>query len=260
MRRILITSVVALAAVLGIGSAVVATSDDSIVTQARVERSLPQAFSNIYLQQADLLGHTGLTAASLDATAMCDKGGPDHPDVGPGADWICLMSWKDPNVPMPPEGYGKFELNIHSNGCYTASGSSKLLGYQTITDAKGDEVTNPAYEFDGCFDPDGDDTPTGHTFPSVMSVLSTSVKPDARGASTVQIGCGTGDGGCSGTVVAAAGNTTLGTVPFQMQEERTTELTFPTATPAGTKEVTFTVKEDTGFGPTGPVTLPVLGG
>lgn len=260
MRRIIITSVLVLAAVLGIGSAVVATSDDSIVTKARVERSLPQVFSNIYIQQADLLGHTGLTAASLHAKAMCDKGGPDHPDVGPGGDWICLMSWKDPNVPMPPEGYGKFELNIHSNGCYTASGSSKLLGYQTITDAQGDEVYNPAYEFDGCFDPSGDNTPTGHSFKSVMSVLSTSVKPDATGAPAIQVGCGTGDGGCSGTVTATAGNKTLGTVPFQMDEERTAELAFPTAVPAGTKEITFTVKEDKGFGPTGPVTLPVLGG
>ena len=260
MRRIVITSVAVLAVVLGIGSAVVATSGDSIVTKARVERSLPQVFSNIDLQQADLLGHTGLTAASLDATAMCDKGGPDHPDVGPGGDWICLMSWTDPNVPMPPEGYGKFELNIHSNGCYTASGSSKLLGYQTITDAKGDEVYNPAYEFDGCFDPNGDDAPTGHSFESVLSVLSTSVKPDPHGAATIQIGCGTGDGGCSGTVTATAGGKALGTVPFAMQEERTGELAFPTAFPAGTKEVTFTVEEDKGFGPTGPVTLPVLGG
>ena len=260
MRRIIITSVVALAAVLGIGSAVVATSGDSIVTKARVERSLPQVFSNIYVQQADLLGHTGLTPASLKATAMCDKGGPDHPDVGPGGDWICLMSWKDPNVPMPPEGYGKFELNIHSNGCYTASGSTKLLGYQTITDTNGDDVYNPAYEFDGCFDPNGDSTPTGNSFESVLSVLSTSVKPDPKGAATIQIGCGTGEGGCSGTVTATVGDKSLGKVPFQMQEERTAELTFPAAVPAGTKEVVFTVEEDKGFGPTGPVTLPTLDG
>ena len=32
------------------------------------------------------------------------------------------MSWTDPKVPMPPEGYGKFELNVHSNDCYTAGG------------------------------------------------------------------------------------------------------------------------------------------
>ena len=260
MRRIIIPSLIALAAVLGIGSVVVATSGQSTVTRPRLERSLPQVFDNIYIQQADLLGHTGLTPASLHATAMCDKGGPDHPDHGPGSDWICLMSWKDPNVPMPPEGYGKFELNVHSNGCYTASGSTKLLGYLTITDAKGDDVPNPAYEFDGCFDPNGDDTPTGNSFPSVMSVLSTSVRTDAQGAPTIQVGCGTGDGGCSGRVVATAGKETLGTVPFQLQEERTAQLTFSSAVPAGSKEVTFTVKEDNGFGPTGPVTLPVLGG
>ncbi len=54
---------------------------------------------------------------------------------------------------MPTEGYGKFELNVHSNDCYTAAGPTKLTGFLTITDAHGKEVTNPAFEFDGCFDP-----------------------------------------------------------------------------------------------------------
>ena len=43
---------------------------------------------------------------------------------------------------MPPEGYGKFEVEVHSNGCYTAGGPSKLVGFQTITDTRGREVTN----------------------------------------------------------------------------------------------------------------------
>ena len=38
---------------------------------------------------------------------------------------------------MPPEGYGKFELNVHSNDCYTAGGPSKLTGFLTITDTHG---------------------------------------------------------------------------------------------------------------------------
>ena len=56
---------------------------------------------------------------------------------------------------MPPEGYGKFELNVHSNDCYTAGGPSKFVGLLTITDTHGNDVTNPAFEFDGAFDPDG---------------------------------------------------------------------------------------------------------
>ena len=36
---------------------------------------------------------------------MCDKAGAENKDLGPGGDWNCLMSWTDPEVPMPPEGY-----------------------------------------------------------------------------------------------------------------------------------------------------------
>lgn len=137
----------------------------SDVTKARLERNLPQTFANLYVQQARLLGHTGITAQSLRARASCDKGGPKVADRGPGADWICLMSWKDPNVPLP-DGYGKFEINAHSNDCYTAGGPSKLVGLQTITDTHGNDVDNPVFEFDSCFDPHTSNAPTGVAFPS----------------------------------------------------------------------------------------------
>src|SRR5690349_18353813 len=172
MRRTILTSLVVLlaiaAALTGVATAGVG---GSTVTRARLERSLPVVFSHMYVDQARLLGHRGVTYGSLHAKAMCDKHGPDVADVGPGGDWVCLMSWTDPNMPMPTEGYGKFELNVHSNDCYTAGSPSKLAGYLTITDTKGREVDNPVFEFDGCFDPNGDDTPTGTFFPSVLSVL-----------------------------------------------------------------------------------------
>jgi len=135
----------------------------SDVTKARLERSLPQTFANLYVQQAAILGHTHITVRSLHARAQCDKGGPKVSDHGPGADWICLMSWKDPNVTLP-DGYGKFELNAHSNDCYTAGGPSKLVGLQTITDTHGTDVPNPVFEFDACFDPHSSNVPTGVAF------------------------------------------------------------------------------------------------
>ena len=165
----------------------------------------PPTFSHLYVQQAAMLGRDGLTPGSLHAKAMCDKHGPDVADVGPGADWVCLMSWDDPQVPMPPEGYGKFEVNVHSNDCYTVGSPSKLTGYLTLTDAKGREVTNPVFEFDGCFDPGSSDRPTGVSFPSLVSVTSTTAATDAQGRPGVQLGCGTGADGCAGTVVATAG-------------------------------------------------------
>src|SRR3954465_15601602 len=131
---------------------------------ARRERTLPVTFSNLYVQQAAILGHKGITVQSLHAQAQCDKGGPKAPDHGPGSDWICLMRWHDPNVPLP-DGSGKFELNVHSNDCYTAGGPCKLVGLITITEKAGRDVGNPVFEFDSCFDPNSSNKPTGVNIP-----------------------------------------------------------------------------------------------
>jgi hypothetical protein len=160
MKTHVITFLAAGAALLGL-----AGCGGSDVTKARLERNLPQTFANLYVQQATLLGHKNITKQSLHAQAQCDKGGPKVADRGPGADWICLMRWNDANVELP-DGYGKFELNAHSNDCYTAGGPSKLVGLQTITDAHGNDVPNPVFEFDSCFDPKSSNAPTGVAFPT----------------------------------------------------------------------------------------------
>ena len=256
MRRILVPVLVLLLAVLALGGVAVARGDASTVTRARLERSLPDVFAHRYVEQARLQGRT-LTPASLHAVAMCDKHGPDVADVGPGGDWNCLMSWTDPEVPMPPEGYGKFELNVHSDDCWTASGPSRLTGFLTMTDAAGREVTNPVFEFDGCFDPDGDDAPTGVEFPSLLAVTSTTLTPDATGAAGVQVTCGTGAEGCAGQLTVTAGGTELGSVPYDLAEESTAALALPGPLPAGTAQVTLAFRLDKGTGPSSPVTLPV---
>jgi hypothetical protein len=259
MRRtilIVLTALVALVALVGVASAVTAGGNTSSVTRARLERSLPVVFANTYVNQAHILGRN-VTASSLHAKAMCDKHGPDVADIGPGGDWNCLMSWTDPQVPMPPEGYGKFELNVHSNDCYTAGGPSKLTGFLTITDKHGKDVTNPLFEFDGCFDPKSDNT--GVDFPSLFAVTSPNLTPDASGHAGVSVTCGTGAQGCVGTVVATAGKKNLGSMPFKLKEEATGTLRLPKPIAAGTKEVTFTVLPTTGVGPPGPSTIPVQG-
>ncbi|MEQ7847568.1 hypothetical protein [Nocardioides kribbensis] len=255
MRRRVLIVLAALVALLAVGSAMTAAGGGSSVTRPRLERSLPAVFAHVYAQQAHLQGRDGVTAASVHAVAMCDKHGPDVADVGPGGDWVCLMSWQDPDVPMPPEGYGKFELNVHSNDCYTASGPSKLTGFLTMTDTSGREVTNPAFEFDGCFDPGSDDTPTGSSFPSLLAVTSTSLTPAADGTVSLTTTCGTGSEGCSGRIVAAAGGRRLGSLPYDMKEESTATLVVPRPLPATAGEATFTVEPRRGVGPTGPITL-----
>ena len=259
MRRTITVLLVVLFVVTGLGAVAVAGggSDSSAITRARLERALPATFADLYVKQAHLQGRHDVTVASLRAKAMCDKHGPDVADVGPGGDWVCLMSWQDPQVPMPPEGYGKFELNVHSNACFTAGGPTKLTGYLEMTDVKGDTVTNPVFEFDGCFDPKSDNSPTGHHFPSLLSVTSTIVAPAPDGTVTLGLGCGTGARGCRGTVSATAGKTDLGTVPIDMREEELQTVAFPTPLPAGATEVVFTVTMRTGVGPSSPVTLTV---
>jgi len=260
MRRTIILVLTTLVTILALGTAVVAGGGGgSTVTRPRLERSLSNVFANVYAQQADLQGRHGVTPASLHATAMCDKHGADVADVGPGGDWVCLMSWTDPEVSMPPEGYGKFELNVHSNDCFTAAGPSKLIGFLTMTDAHGREVTNPAFEFDGCFDPKADTSPTGAFFPSLLTITSTMLTPDVDQKVGVQVTCGTGSEGCSGTVVVTAGGHDLGTIPFDLKEASTATLPVPRPVPAEATEVTFDVRLDAGVGPTSPATLPVQG-
>jgi hypothetical protein len=255
MRRFIITVIAALAVVLAVGGAVLAgTGGGSSVTRPRLERSLATEFANLYADQAALLGHRDVTPASLDARAMCDKGGAVEDDIGPGSNWNCLVTWTDPNVPMPPEGYGKFELAVHSNGCYTAGGPSRLVGFQTITDTRGGQVANPAFEFDGCFDTQGDNTPTGNEFPSLLTVTTTALLPGANREISLQLSCGTGSTGCTGSVAAKAGDADLGTVSVDMDEETTTTVHFPQPVPTQADSVTFTITMTDGTGPKGPVT------
>lgn len=123
----------------------------STITRPRVEAALLPTFTELYLQQAVILGHTEVTRASMAATDDCDKGGPRLPDVGVGADWICMIHWTDD---QGVKQNGKFELQVRSNSCYTATGPSRITGTVMITDTRGVDVPNPVFEFDGCFDPD----------------------------------------------------------------------------------------------------------
>ncbi len=122
------------------------------VTRPRLEASLNQAFSNLYVQRAQILGDPGVTVASIAADASCDRGGPSVADVGPGADWICMVSFRDDQGVLQK---GKFEIAAKANSTYVATGPSKLLGPVMIPDAGGHLVLNPPFEFDAAFDPHG---------------------------------------------------------------------------------------------------------
>ncbi len=140
----------AVAVALAAGVIAFASCGSTDVTRARLEASIVPTFDNLYVQQAAILGKPGVTVASMGSSIWCDKGGPKVADHGPGADWICVIHFTD-NTGAPQDG--KFEVQVKSNSCYTAGGPSKIVGNLTITDVQGNDVPNPVFEFDGCFDP-----------------------------------------------------------------------------------------------------------
>lgn len=200
------------AIVIVVGAGALISTSKSSITRARLERDLPQTFANRYLAQARLLGHRGVTVQSMQPKAQCYKAVPNVKDQGSGAGvWLCYMRWHDRNVDetlMP----GKFELNVHSNSCYSVTGPSKLLGLLTITDKTGKDVINPVSEFDGCFDPRGNNTPTGNTdlVPTAaaptglaaLSVAAAALRPDAQATIRPVLTCSAGQEGCAGTIAA----------------------------------------------------------
>jgi hypothetical protein len=142
-----------LAVLAGIGLALtigLAACGSADVTRPRVEGSLSEVFTNLYIQQQDMLGKTGVTATSMAATPTCHRGGggPAVPDVGAGSDWVCMVTWNDGDGAAQ---VGKFELQVRSNGCYMAGGPSKIVGPLKIRLPNGTTVINPVFEFDGCF-------------------------------------------------------------------------------------------------------------
>src|SRR3954452_23842169 len=230
MRTLCLSVILAAVALAGCGG--------SDVTRARLERSLPPAFERLYVQQAQLLGHKNITVANLHAKAQCDKGGPDVADRGPGADWICQMMWHDPNL-APGTLPGKFEVNAHSNDCYTAGGPSKVVGSFTVTDTHGHDVDNPVFEFDVCFDPHSSNRPTGIAVatpaagptaapPAALTLPARAIAPAPDGSLNPTLSCSEGDAGCAGTLTASLGRRTLGSAAYAIAPGQRTTVHFHT--------------------------------
>lgn len=219
------------ATLLVISLLVVAGCGRSTITRPRLERSIQRSFDNRYVAQAKLLGREGVSVSSLHTRAFCDKGGPTLPDVGPGSDWNCYLVYDDPNVPLT-DGTGKFELNVHANGCYTAGGSSKVVGLLTITSTLGRTVANPVAEWDGCFDPTGDNAPQPPGGAPATVSLPQGKVPISDGVVAPTLTCSAGArGGCIGTLSARIRGRTVATVNYQLPPKGDNDFPFPVAGP-----------------------------
>ncbi len=118
------------------------------ITAGRLGHAVGPTAVNLYLLQQSLIGRPGLKASSFDPNATCTKGSPATPDRGPGDDWLCLVA-------LPSAGgqpFVAYDVRVQPGGCYTAEGSVAAIGQQTLRDTRGQSVTNPLYQFDGCFD------------------------------------------------------------------------------------------------------------
>ncbi len=194
MKHRITTTVTTLALIALAGTALAGCdggpTSSTTLTRPRLERSLERSYANRYVALAKIQGHFGVTAKSLDAHAVCDKGGPTVADEGAGGDWICQVAYVDPNVPNP-DGSAKVEMNVHSNNCYTGAGSSKLVGPLNIVDTHGKQVVNPAFEFDACFDPTTNGTPNGTLL--IVNATPLPGAPVAKPAITLPTGLVTAD-------------------------------------------------------------------
>lgn len=203
-------------------------SAGTTVTRARLERSLERSYANRYVALAKIVGHRDVTVESLNTHAVCDKGGPTVVDEGPGGDWICQVAYQDPNVPNP-DGSAKVEMNVHSNDCYSAAGSTKLVGPLNIVDTTGRQVVNPAFEFDACFDPSSDSAPDGTLLivnatplpgaPPATPALKLPVgrtSADGEGRIPLLVTCAEDGPVCQGTIGVTVQGADAGTVRYDV--------------------------------------------
>jgi hypothetical protein len=121
------------------------------ITKDRLNHAVAPTFANLYVLQQSLRGRK-VSAASLNSKADCARDGAQAADSGAGNDWTCTVIWFDtgPNIAVT----ASYQLHVQTNGCYTADGDgpADLNGRQTLTAADGATVTNPLWQFDGCFD------------------------------------------------------------------------------------------------------------
>lgn len=104
-------------------------------------------FANLYVRAQVEQGRTGVTAAGLQVTSVCARGGANTPNHGPGADWACMVGFKDGDAPFRQLRY---ETTLRPDGCFVADGPPGVVGDANFLDADGVRRVNPLYALEGC--------------------------------------------------------------------------------------------------------------
>lgn len=127
-------------------------SSSTGLTAPRLQSSLGPTFANLYVLQQTEQGNPKPSAASLKASASCQKGGtPDVPQDGSGV-WLCEITYlvAGPGYPV----IAKYNVDVQTDGCYAADGDgpASVNGSPTITGPRYQQLVNPLSLIDGCFD------------------------------------------------------------------------------------------------------------
>jgi ABC-2 type transport system permease protein len=117
-----------------------------------LQNSIARAFSNLYVLQQVEQGNPRPDLGNLRTNAQCQKGGPGQPQTGAGNDWVCYITYlvAGPATPVT----ATYNVDVQTDGCYAADGDgpASVNGSRTITGSHQQQVQNPLWLIDGCFD------------------------------------------------------------------------------------------------------------
>ncbi|MEP7090867.1 MAG: ABC transporter permease [Nocardioidaceae bacterium] len=153
-RRALATTMLSLAALVGVTALLVATTtpaNGAGIDKRKLQTSLSIAYAHLYRLQTEQLHRPAVTETELDTRAECDKGGESVVDRGPGNDWRCVVSWRLPGASAT--GSAIFQLYVTAEGRYVADGDGpkEVNGSFWVHTPTGD-APNPLWQFDGYVD------------------------------------------------------------------------------------------------------------
>ncbi len=150
-RRFVVAGLAPLVGLAAATSVVVAAATGATgsgIERPKLEAALATSFSHLYVLQTGELHRPAVTEEQLHATATCDKGGDRVEDVGPGADWRCVVTWTLPGASAT--GTAIYQLDVAADGRFVADGDGpkEVNGYFSIRTPTGD-APNPLWQFDG---------------------------------------------------------------------------------------------------------------
>jgi len=153
-RRFVVGGLAPLVGLIAVTTVVVAATTGATgsgIEKSKIEAALSTSFANLYVLQTEQLHRPAVTAAQLNATTKCDKGGERVEDEGAGAGWRCTVNWTLPGTTAT--GNAIYQLDVLPEGRFVADGDGpkEVNGFFQVRTPTGD-APNPLWQFDGVVD------------------------------------------------------------------------------------------------------------